>query len=163
MRAGPLSDEQVIDLLNHRFIAIEISNDEYNDKGSAPYAEKLERDRIAKETRVKFNMPFVSAADVEAYILAPDGHVHATMRLPELEETSRVMAWLQKAVSDLGSTEGKVLVPPRMRSSRPSGASSAGSFLLSTSRSCAATARATTCGGEYASAFATGAGRALSS
>ncbi len=102
----------MIDLLNRSFIPITISNDDYNEIGGASLEEKRERDRIAKETREKFNLSNVSSTDVEAYILTPDGSVDSTMRLPDLEETTSVVTWLDDARKRLRADTGNAILPP---------------------------------------------------
>lgn len=68
MRAGPLSDSRVIALLNKYFVPVYSSNEEVAQGGTAPAAEKVERQRIYLEFFDK-KMPI---GDVHVYILTPD-------------------------------------------------------------------------------------------
>jgi hypothetical protein len=113
IRAGPLSDDKVIDLLNHYFVPIVTSNDDYNETGAAPPEEKAERLRIAIDSkRVEKNNPIVvtpksGSADIVAYIIGADGRVDSTMRLMDLADPEKVAAFLETAVTKLKVPRGK--------------------------------------------------------
>lgn len=51
MRAGPLSNNEVIQLLNTAFAPVFISNEDYDEDGPAPPEGRAERDRIWREAR----------------------------------------------------------------------------------------------------------------
>ena len=49
MRAGPLSNTKVIDILNRFFVPVYTVNEDYAPKGPAPAEEKAERESIFKQ------------------------------------------------------------------------------------------------------------------
>ena len=49
MRAGPLSNPQIIELLNAHFAPVYVSNEDYTEDGPAPAEERAERNRIWRE------------------------------------------------------------------------------------------------------------------
>jgi hypothetical protein len=69
MRAGPLSNDQVIRLLNAHFVPVFVSNEDYAESGPASDEERAERNRIWREAREAG----LSAGTVHAYILTPEG------------------------------------------------------------------------------------------
>jgi hypothetical protein len=69
MRAGPLSDAKVIELLNAHFVPAYVSNDEIPGDADAVRAERAERERVLRA----FLDAGMSAGSVHAYVLTPDG------------------------------------------------------------------------------------------
>src|SRR5262249_2789018 len=63
-------------------------------------------------------MPQAGAAEVAGYILGPDGHVLSTLRLPEIEETPRLLAWLERAKRS-AAKPGPALARPAPQSLPP--------------------------------------------
>jgi hypothetical protein len=119
VRAGPLSDEKVIDLLNHYFIPVITSNDEYNPNGTASAEEKAARARIAKNSKnvekVKKVVitPDSNASDIVCYIVHTDGEVHSTLRLPECAAAEKVAEFLKEAIGALHVKPGEQVLPGR--------------------------------------------------
>ena len=119
MRAGPLSNAKVIDLLNHYYIPLVISNNDYNSTGSASAEEKRERHRIARESKMVEQAKPLSvsaasnAADIVCYIVTPTGDVHSTQRLPDCSVAEKVAAFLETAIKDLNVKPGKQVLPAR--------------------------------------------------
>ena len=71
MRARPLSDSSVIDLLNSSFVCVYVNNEDYRSaNGSASADERKELARIREEALEKK----LSVGTVHAYVLTPDGH-----------------------------------------------------------------------------------------
>jgi hypothetical protein len=115
MRAGPLSDTKVIDLLNSYFVPVYIANEEYTRDGTATAGEKAARARMLTEAwKVAGEQDggVFMASDAACYVLGPDGHVVVALRLPNCLENHRVIAMLEGAVKKLNATKGPTLVPP---------------------------------------------------
>src|SRR5258708_4174278 len=117
VRAGPLSNDKVIDVLNHYFIPVVTSNDDYNKNGTASPEDKAARIRIAKDSKnvEKFYKLEVTAdynvADIVCYIVAPNGKVHSTLRLPDCSVAEKVAEFLEEAIRALHVKPGpQVLV-----------------------------------------------------
>jgi hypothetical protein len=119
MRAGPLSDDKVIDLLNSYYVPVYTANEEYGRDGTASPAEKAARvrmlteawkggDRQAKEVFM--------ASDAAVYVMAPDGHVVDALRLPDCLENHRVIAMLEAVAKKYQVKKGDTLVPPSSQS-----------------------------------------------
>jgi hypothetical protein len=77
MRAGPLSNTKVIELLNGYFVPVYAVNEDYATKGSAPLEEKAERDRIFQEGHALK----LSVGSVHVYVLRPDGRLLDSMHV----------------------------------------------------------------------------------
>jgi hypothetical protein len=71
MRAGPLSDNRIISVLNSYFVPVYTSNEDSGPQGSGPSEEKAEHLRIYREA---MRSP-CGAGAVFVYILNPEGHV----------------------------------------------------------------------------------------
>jgi hypothetical protein len=124
MRAGPLSDTTVISLLNHYFVAVFVSNEDYRGDGSAPPEERAEHRRIYLETLNAHK----SAGTVHVYLLKPDGHVLDSMHVAQAADTHRLTAMLRQAIDTLKTPEGKPVVKPAAQSVPPKARS--GSLVL---------------------------------
>jgi hypothetical protein len=128
-RTGPLSNEQVIALLNHYFAPVYITNQDYYRKGgTAPPEEMREWERIRKETwggeKAKEDSTrmasFASASrDICMYVLTPDGHAVDALRLPEVGQTDKVLAFLQAMIKKLKVSEGKRLLATKQNAAPP--------------------------------------------
>ncbi len=121
MRAGPLSDAKVIELLNAYFVPVYVSNDEVPGDADAVKAEKAERDRVLRA----FLSAHMSAGSVHVYVLTPDGkpvgsiHVaHAGDKDPDTGKT-RTQLLLEKAVAELKPEKGRPVVKPAAQSVAP--------------------------------------------
>src|SRR5262245_4489029 len=115
MRAGPLSDDKVIDLLNSYFVPVYIANEEYTRDGSASPAEKATRARMLTEAWKggdRKGTGIFMASDAACYVMGPDGHVIDALRLPDCLENQKVIAMLQGVVEKLHVKKGPTLVPP---------------------------------------------------
>src|SRR5215510_5810809 len=124
MRAGPLSAAKVISLLNAHFVPVYVSNEDYDEKGSAPSEEKKELRRIYHEALEAK----LSAGTVHVYILAPDGKVLDSRHVAKAAEPGEVTRLLESVVGKLKTPAGKPVVTPAPQST-PSGAS-LGSLVL---------------------------------
>src|SRR6185503_20369893 len=108
MRAGPLSNSKIIELLNRSFVPVYTVNEEYARNGSAPPEEKAERERIFKEG---YEHKW-SVGTVHVYVLRPDGHLFGTLHVAEAARVEKLLGLLEKAVADLKPTSGHPVVPP---------------------------------------------------
>lgn len=115
MRAGPLSNPQVIDLLNRRFVPVYVSNEDYRDDGPAPAAERAERDRINREALAAG----LSAGSVHAFVLAPDGRVVDSLHVAQAARVEETRAMLDRAVEKFQPRPGDPLVKPTAQSHPP--------------------------------------------
>src|SRR6267143_357481 len=97
MRAGPLSNSKVIELLNRFFVPVYTVNEEYTSKGSAPAEDKAERERIFREGYEHH----WSVGTVHVYVLRPDGHLFGTLHVAEAARTKTLLGLLEKAVAEL--------------------------------------------------------------
>ena len=120
MRAGPLSNEKVIDLLNHYYIPVTVSHDEYVKKGSkVPAEERAEKKRIVLESWSDPKAPVIRAGEDACYLLSPDGHVYATLFPPDSIKTDRLIAFLEENAKKLKTVRGETLVAPTSQSHAP--------------------------------------------
>src|SRR5437762_2635565 len=115
MRAGPLSNSNVIALLNRSFVPVYAVNEDYAAKGPAPAAEKAERERIFKEGYQRH----WSVGTVHVYVLRPDGHLFGTLHVADAARPGSLLKLLEKAVVELKPASGQPLVPPAPQSRPP--------------------------------------------
>lgn len=116
MRAGPLSDAKVIELLNTHFVPVFISNEDYAGKQPAvPPDEVKAHQRIYHEAlREKRD-----AGSVCVYLVAPDGDGFASLIVSEAAKPKRLQAVLEQAIAKHGTRSGKPLAEPRKQSQPP--------------------------------------------
>jgi len=117
MRAGPLSNSQVIELLNRCFVPVYTVNEDYAPKGSAPAEEKAERERIFQQGYERR----WSVGTVHVYVLRPDGQLFGTLHVAQAARATNLIALLERAVTELKSASGPPLVPPAPQSCQPVG------------------------------------------
>jgi len=115
MRAGPLSNSKVIALLNSSFVPVYTVNEDYAAKGSAPPAEKVERERVFKEGYAQHR----SVGTVHVYVLRPDGHLFDTLHVAEAARAEKLLVLLNRAVAELKPASGQPLVAPTPQSCQP--------------------------------------------
>src|SRR4026208_2194642 len=97
MRAGPLSNTNIIALLNRYFVPVYVVNEDYARKGCAPAEEKTELQRIFKEGHAAKK----SVGSVHVYVLNPDGKLIDSMHVAEAAKPKVLAAMLQKTVTQL--------------------------------------------------------------
>ena len=112
MRAGPLSNDKVIRLLNGCFIPVYASNE---DEKTCSRGEQADRRRIYLEA---LNAK-MSAGSVCLYILAPDGHVMDSKTVPNL---AKVTEMLESAIQTLQLKETKPVLKPAPQYAAPKAA-----------------------------------------
>ena len=115
MRAGPLSNGKVIELLNRCFVPVYAVNEDYGPKGSAPAEEKAERERIFKQGYERQ----WSVGTVHVYVLRPDGQLFGTLHVADAARTAKLVALLERAVAELKPATGQPIVPPAPQSCQP--------------------------------------------
>jgi hypothetical protein len=97
MRAGPLSNTNIIGLLNQYFVPVYVVNEDYARKGPAPAEEKAELQRIFREGHAAKK----SVGSVHVYILNPDGKLIDSMHVAQAAKPKVLTAMLQKNVAEL--------------------------------------------------------------
>lgn len=115
MRAGPLSNSKVIELLNKYFVPVYVVNEDYSKRGPAPKEEKAERDRIFKEGHGLG----LSVGSVHVYVLRPDGRLLDSMHVAKAAKPTNLIAMLQRAVDDLGTRASVPVVEPAPQAASP--------------------------------------------
>ena len=104
----------MIELLNQYFVAVTSRNEETDDRGSAPPAEKKERSRIYNE----FFAKKLGIGDVRVYILAPDKSAVASLSIDQAQDPAKMIPFLEGVVAKLHVQPG----PPAIKAhptSRP--------------------------------------------
>ena len=115
MRAGPLSERRVIDLLNRNFVCVYTATEDYVGEGKAPVDERGELQRIRQEGRAKK----LSVGTVHAFVLTPDGHTFDSLHVASAAQTPRTLAMLRRAVDQFKPEPGKPVVPLAPQSAPP--------------------------------------------
>ena len=115
MRAGPLSNQKIIDLLNSSFVPVYTVNEDYSRKGSAPEEEKKLRDSIFKQGHELK----LSVGTVHVYLLDPQGRLVDSMHVAEAARPARLLEKLEQTVDRLKVAAGPPVVPPKPQAARP--------------------------------------------
>jgi hypothetical protein len=115
MRAGPLSNKKVIDLLNSYFVPVYTVNEDYSRKGIAPKEEKEERERIFKAGHAAKK----SVGSVHVYILKPSGEFYDSMHVAEAAKAKKLIELLERSASELKVAAGAPVIKPQPQSRRP--------------------------------------------
>lgn len=117
MRAGPLSNPEVIDLLNGAFVPVFAVNEDYRDDGPVPAEEKAVYRRIYREALEAR----LSAGTVHAYVVDPDGHPIDSMHVADAARPDRLAGMLRRVMGTRKLALGPTLVRPHSLSAPPSG------------------------------------------
>jgi hypothetical protein len=121
MRAGPLSNPQVIDLLNGYFVPVYTSNDFISGPPNLLKEEQKERERVYGA----FLKAKLSTGTVHVYVLssdaAPLGSLHVAHAVEKDPATGKDQTHLllEKTIRELKIVKGEPLTPPRPQSERP--------------------------------------------
>src|SRR5262245_35648584 len=107
MRASSLSNDKVIELLNHFFIPVYLSNEDFAKGGCAPAEERKELQRIFLETLEARR----SAGSVHAYLMGPDGKAYDSMHVAQAAKVEQLLPMLEKAVARYQLAAGRTLFP----------------------------------------------------
>jgi len=124
MRAGPLSNTNIIGLLNQYFVPVYVVNEDYARKGPAPAEEKAELQRIFKEGHTAKK----SVGSVHVYVLNPEGKLIDSMHVAEAAKPKVLAAMLQKTVDELKLRPNAPVAKVRPQSAPP--ACDEGSLML---------------------------------
>jgi hypothetical protein len=124
MRAGPLSKKTVSDTLNHYFVPVYTSNEDYRDDGAAPPEERAAYQKIYRAALEKK----LSAGTVHAYVLSPDGEPVDSLHVADAARGDNTLAMLRRAVERFHVKPGAALVTPKAQSQAPAPAD--GSLVL---------------------------------
>src|SRR5262249_30092079 len=112
---GPLSNAQVVSLLNRYFVPVYAVNEDYRKGGPQPAEEKAEYQRIYHEA-LKARL---STGTVHVYILTPDGHPIDSRHVAAASKVENLTDLLEGTVKKLKVPEGKPLVKPAPQSAAP--------------------------------------------
>jgi hypothetical protein len=115
MRAGPLSNTNIIALLNQYFVPVYVVNEDYARKGPAPAEEKAELQRIFKEGYAAKK----SVGSVHVYILNPNGKLIDSMHVAEAAKPKALAAMLERTVTDLKLKPSAAVAKVRPQSAAP--------------------------------------------
>jgi len=124
MRAGPLSNRQVIELLNGYFVPVYTSNDFISGDPGLRKEEQHERERVYRA----FLEAKLSAGSVHVYVLSPDAiplgsiHVGEAGEKDPATDKDRTQSLLEKTIRDLKTVKDEPLVAPRPQSEPPKAA-----------------------------------------
>jgi hypothetical protein len=121
MRAGPLANADVIQLLNCYFVPVYTSNDEVPGTAEVAKKEQAERDRVYRA----FLDAKLPAGSVHVYVLSPDlkplGSIHVAHAGDKDKATGkdRTQLLLEKTIADLKVEKSKPVVAPKPQSAPP--------------------------------------------
>ena len=115
MRAGPLSNDKVIETLNRYFVPVFLSNEDYEKDGPASPEERRERDRILDECARNGT----STGTVHVYLLSPDGRAIDSAHVAHVSRTPELQAMLDRCIRKLGTSGGEPVAKPRALSVAP--------------------------------------------
>lgn len=115
MRAGPLSSPEVVDLLNHYFVPVFVSMEDYEDTGAAPAAEKVEYLRIYHAAHAAG----MSVGSVHVFILSPAGEPIATRHVAKATEPGELKSLLEQTRQDFKTPRGEPVFKPAPQSVPP--------------------------------------------
>jgi hypothetical protein len=105
-RAGPLSDDKVIAMLNSYFVPVAVPSDDYVTGGKAPAAERAAFKRLLAKEWVANNSI--------SYVVAPDGSAtDSHMKSTGSTATERVTQLLERSIQKYKPVPGQPLVKPR--------------------------------------------------
>lgn len=111
MRAGALSNDTVISLLNGYFVPVYTSNDDYDETGIASAEEKQAMDKIYLAAAEKG----LAVGSVRGYITTPEGDPIVCVG----GNAEALIAELKATIGKLGTRQGKPVVEPRSQNPRP--------------------------------------------
>src|SRR3954469_20497200 len=115
MRAGPLSSPEVVETLNRYFVPVYLSNEDYDEDGPAPEAERRERDRVLRESAAMG----LSTGSVHVYILDPDGHAADSAHVAEGAKLDVLTKLLGRNIERFRPEPGPPVVAPRPQAPPP--------------------------------------------
>jgi hypothetical protein len=114
MRAGPLSNPKVIELLNRYFVPVTSPNEEAGDVGRIP-EERSERKRIYLE----FLNRKLPVGEVHVYLMDPDAHAIEGVDISHAAQSDYLIAALERTAAKLKTAAGPPVIQPAPRSVPP--------------------------------------------
>jgi len=124
VRAGPLSNETIISLLNSSFVAVRVDgvylshNEAASSEEKAAYRRLFEEfSRFNREAEAK-GAAKASIGSVHAYILASDGRAFDSLHVAEAK-ASRVLDMLRCAIDELKPKAGEPVAKPAAQAAPP--------------------------------------------
>src|SRR6266852_3545515 len=132
MRAGPLANPKVIELLNGFFVPVYTSNDFISGPADSSKEQQKERERVYRA----FLEAKLSAGSVHVYVLSPDavpiGSIHVAQAGEKDQPTGKdqTQLLLEKTIRELRTVKGDPLVAPRPQSGLPKVAQAADALVL---------------------------------
>jgi hypothetical protein len=115
MRAGPLSNSEVIDLLNRYFVPVYSSDEDSSPRGHGPEEEKAAHIRIYQEASKK---PFGAGA-VYVFILDPQGEIIDGIDVGHATQGDALLSVLKRTIEKLHTTPGPPVIAPANQSQPP--------------------------------------------
>jgi hypothetical protein len=116
LRAGPLSDGKVIELLNKYYVPVYVSNEDYDGKTpTAPGDEVKVYQRIYREALEQKR----AAGSVCVYLVAPDGKGFDSVIVSDAAKKGVLEKHLRDGIEKLKTAEGKPLAEPAKQSIPP--------------------------------------------
>jgi hypothetical protein len=116
MRAGPLSDDRIIDLLNHYFVPVSMSNDAHT-RGECSKEDLALKGRIVRESWE--DLKNIRTGEDAVYVLTPDGRFYDAIRAPDSIRISHLLPFLEGVKDRLKIHRGARPVLEPKRQSRP--------------------------------------------
>jgi hypothetical protein len=116
MRAGPLSNDRVIELLNHYFVSVSISNDAHT-RGEISEADRLMKNRIIRKSQQDSRGIFTGEDAV--YVLDADGNFVRAIRAPDSIRLDMFLPFLEQVVGELGVERSEPVVKPKVQTRMP--------------------------------------------
>jgi RNA polymerase sigma factor (sigma-70 family) len=114
-RASALSNDRVIDLLNHCYIPVAIAIEDYAREGRAPAAEKAEQQRIRNEASQEGVLGGMSWV----YVLNADGRPVDSLHGCNAAVAQNMLTLLEFYAHDLGAWHGQPVIAPTALSVAP--------------------------------------------
>jgi hypothetical protein len=108
MRAGPLSNSKVIEMLNRYFVPVTSANEDTNDGGAASPAERAEHQRIYQD----FYQKKLGVGDVHVYVVGPDGASIGGLDIGSAMDAAKEIAFLTSVTERLHTPGGPPLFTP---------------------------------------------------
>src|SRR6185503_3056976 len=99
MRAGPLSNNDVISILNRYFVPVYTSNEVSGPRGTGAPEERAALHRIVSS----FEQARLGTGDVRVYILSPDAKPLASLDLGKALDTGQLVPAITGVVKKLGT------------------------------------------------------------
>src|SRR5262245_50788325 len=116
MRAGPLSDARIIDVLNGHFVCLYTSNDEIT--GTPEFVKQESAERHKKI--IEFDRARLGTGSVTVYILDAEGRpIHRQGVVKATENKENLIKLLGQIVTDLKLKKGEPIIKPAPQAAPP--------------------------------------------